>query len=179
MKRIHIGEKTFWALCTSLFFFTHTISVCGAVYEYDQLGRVTQVVYEDGSCVTYVYDANGNIVETSVVAADEIPPEDQIDNRQNGVLRSGGYEAQPDEMTGEKTSIEDVNEEGAAATRTEPGNDIRISTDTEEQNPNENIEEDDTKNRRVAAAAVIATFGIAGIAVYNKKKRGGEQNEEK
>ena len=31
-----------------------------ASYTYDQLGRVTTALYDNGVCVTYVYDANGN-----------------------------------------------------------------------------------------------------------------------
>lgn len=40
-------------------------TVCAAEYEYDKLGRVTKVTYEDNSSVTYVYDANGNIVSVT------------------------------------------------------------------------------------------------------------------
>lgn len=29
-------------------------------YTYDQLGRVTTAVYDNGMCVAYSYDANGN-----------------------------------------------------------------------------------------------------------------------
>ena len=38
-------------------------------YEYDKLNRVTKVIYEDGSYVTYEYDANGNITHTEVYDA--------------------------------------------------------------------------------------------------------------
>lgn len=31
-----------------------------AVYTYDQVGRLTTVVYDNGVCVSYSYDANGN-----------------------------------------------------------------------------------------------------------------------
>jgi YD repeat-containing protein len=35
-------------------------------YEYDSLGRLTKVTYDDGSWVQYAYDANGNrtVVQT-------------------------------------------------------------------------------------------------------------------
>jgi YD repeat-containing protein len=29
-------------------------------YEYDELGRITKVIYDDGSVVVYAYDAAGN-----------------------------------------------------------------------------------------------------------------------
>lgn len=31
-----------------------------ASYTYDQVGRLTTAIYDNGLCVTYVYDANGN-----------------------------------------------------------------------------------------------------------------------
>jgi YD repeat-containing protein len=31
-----------------------------AVYTYDPVGRLTTVVYDNGVCVSYSYDANGN-----------------------------------------------------------------------------------------------------------------------
>ncbi len=31
-------------------------------YEYDVLGRLTKVTFDDGSTITYVYDENGNRV---------------------------------------------------------------------------------------------------------------------
>lgn len=57
-------------LGASLYFFSQTGMVYAATYEYDDLGRVTKAVYEDGSSVTYVYDANGNMVETVTVSAE-------------------------------------------------------------------------------------------------------------
>ncbi len=38
-----------------------TESVLADTYEYDKLGRVTKVIYEDQSYTVYTYDANGNI----------------------------------------------------------------------------------------------------------------------
>ncbi len=40
----------------------------GIQYKYDKLNRVTEVIYADGSKITYVYDKNGNIKESKVDA---------------------------------------------------------------------------------------------------------------
>jgi len=32
----------------------------GVVYRYDEVGRVTTALYDNGLCVAYAYDANGN-----------------------------------------------------------------------------------------------------------------------
>lgn len=50
------------ALCVTIFF---NDTICAAEYEYDKLGRVTKVTYEDKSSITYEYDANGNIVSVT------------------------------------------------------------------------------------------------------------------
>jgi len=42
-------------------------TVWAAEYEYDELGRVTKVTYEDKSSITYEYDANGNILRVITV----------------------------------------------------------------------------------------------------------------
>ncbi len=44
--------------------------VCAEEYEYDDLNRIIKVTYEDGETVEYVYDSNGNIIET-IVNSDE------------------------------------------------------------------------------------------------------------
>lgn len=55
-------KKIIIILITVLCLFSQAVSIYAADYEYDDLGRVTKVVYEDGSSVTYIYDAKGNIV---------------------------------------------------------------------------------------------------------------------
>lgn len=39
----------------------------GVTYEYDNLGRLTGVIYDDGSQITYTYDANGNRLSSEIV----------------------------------------------------------------------------------------------------------------
>jgi YD repeat-containing protein len=36
------------------------VTSASSIYTYDQLGRVTTAVYDNGLCVAYSYDANGN-----------------------------------------------------------------------------------------------------------------------
>ena len=45
---------------------TSTTVNSGEKYEYDQLNRLTKVIYQDGSYIEYEYDANGNITHTQV-----------------------------------------------------------------------------------------------------------------
>lgn len=40
-------------------------------YEYDELNRVTKVMYDDGSYVEYRYDAAGNIISVNVFEAEK------------------------------------------------------------------------------------------------------------
>lgn len=58
------------------------MTVCAEEYEYDELNRVTKVIYEDGTTVRYVYDGNGNIIET-VVGVDV--PSDESAGLEEGV----------------------------------------------------------------------------------------------
>lgn len=45
------------------------IAVASASYTYDPLGRVTTAIYDNGLCVAYVYDANGNrLSQTNTLA---------------------------------------------------------------------------------------------------------------
>jgi len=37
-----------------------TGSIASAIYTYDQVGRLTTALYDNGVCVAYAYDANGN-----------------------------------------------------------------------------------------------------------------------
>jgi hypothetical protein len=50
-----------WALAALLFLATGASQGAETVtYGYDQVGRVTSAAYDNGLCVIYVYDPNGN-----------------------------------------------------------------------------------------------------------------------
>lgn len=51
----------------------------GITYEYDELNRVVQATYPDGTVITYEYDKNGNITQTQV-----IPPETTTEENSSG-----------------------------------------------------------------------------------------------
>jgi YD repeat-containing protein len=38
-------------------------------YTYDKLGRVTAALYDNGTCVPYTYDANGNRTAQAIVTS--------------------------------------------------------------------------------------------------------------
>ena len=75
-------------------------------YEYDDLNRVTKVIYDDGSYVEYTYDRNGNIIKTKVYNAGETGDE----STENETTRDN--ENTSDIETGEEsTSKEEITEE--------------------------------------------------------------------
>ena len=47
-------------------FVVNPVSVDAETYEYDDLNRLTKIIYDDGSVVTYSYDKNGNILDTDL-----------------------------------------------------------------------------------------------------------------
>ena len=59
---------------------TMLVHVDAETYEYDKIGRVTKVIYDDGSGVRYEYDAAGNITEIKVdeVETKEPAPDPEV-----------------------------------------------------------------------------------------------------
>ncbi len=71
MKRLfyvtlnHLRQYAFIFIALSLFVVLMTVEAKGETYEYDDLNRVTKVIYDDQSYTLYEYDANGNIKSQS------------------------------------------------------------------------------------------------------------------
>jgi YD repeat-containing protein len=52
-----------WAMPLIVFIASSTLpgnSIASSIYTYDLVGRVSTVLYDNGTCVAYLYDANGN-----------------------------------------------------------------------------------------------------------------------
>ena len=84
-------------------------------YEYDSLNRVTKVIYEDGSYVTYQYDAAGNITESKLYEKKE----SEAGNKPGGDEPGGGDEPSPDEPGGDEPTPDEPG--GDEPTPDEPG----------------------------------------------------------
>lgn len=68
-RAVSIGLFIFMLMAFCLFI--NPLQAYAATYEYDELGRVTKVTYEDGTGVAYVYDANGNLTEVITYTTEE------------------------------------------------------------------------------------------------------------
>lgn len=55
-------KRVIFLIGINFVFLTNGVSVLGAQYQYDSLGRVIEVEYDDGTGVRYEYDENGNIL---------------------------------------------------------------------------------------------------------------------
>lgn len=103
------------------------VTVQAAEYEYDGLGRVTKVTYEDNSSITYEYDANGNILKVTVTEGKPVENPPRI----------------PQEPAKETTS--------AAENDNEPANDDgQHNNETEESAAQENDNEQETAGTEIS-----------------------------
>ncbi len=184
-------KKIILILITVLCLFLQAGSIYGADYEYDDLGRVTKVVYEDGSSVTYIYDANGNIVE--VLTGTEW--EDEEENEGNGgnenlevqdqgqVFEKGekdiGKKAEKEIKIGgedkSKTPMDGENEREAPT----GGKDKNSSAEDEKPEGNfyetseEKIGEKETGGSRLRSiiAGIIVAMGIVILLLIKRSKK--------
>ena len=155
MKKI--GRQVFiWGIVTCLFM-GNAIQTYAEEYEYDELNRVTKVLYEDGSYVEYEYDSNGNILSVEVYqASKELPNDKEEENTEESEEDKESTEAPKDEVTDSETKEEqeestESEEEPEDAAESEEG--IKDSESTVEKNSEESIEEstDATEDSEEAA----------------------------
>lgn len=114
-------------------------------YEYDQLNRVSRVIYDDGSCQTYTYDANGNLKEiTSYDSSGKIIKTEDTGN--------SGQGQSPEESSGGEGSGGNAGGSGNTGSGTGTGGNTGQGGGTggqaagqEEQNPEKGSQEKEKK----------------------------------
>ena len=64
-----------WALALPAFvFMLPSLAEGGISYRYDRSGRLTAVLYDNGLCIVYTYDASGNRLSQVTSSAQASPP---------------------------------------------------------------------------------------------------------
>jgi len=124
-------EKLFLLCSLVLIIFVQKMemAVYAEEYEYDGLNRVTKVIYDDGSYVEYIYDSNGNIIETIVssnisedssVEQDSSEADDRFDetteSEESDITVESNGGTQTDESTESQKPQEPVDSMGAGET---------------------------------------------------------------
>ncbi|MBU3890984.1 RHS repeat domain-containing protein [Methylosinus sp. KRF6] len=77
LKAFRLNCRAIARLCTFVFIFLSEgclVAEAMIIYSYDRLGRLTSAAYENGVCLTYSYDANGNRTVISSIIAPVGPP---------------------------------------------------------------------------------------------------------
>lgn len=77
LEVFRLNRRAIARLCTFIFIFLSEgclVAEATISYSYDRLGRLTSAAYENGVCLTYSYDANGNRTVISSIIAPVGPP---------------------------------------------------------------------------------------------------------
>lgn len=164
-------RKVLIILGVYLTFLTQTFSVSAATYEYDDLDRVTEVIYEDGTSVTYFYDANGNLVETRVEGTNE------KDNLQTGEVPTKEVPAKG-EQTGSRDNYKAGRDESVRQNESVgvSHNDILQNSDGKTESLND-VEEGNTQQKKesgnlfAAGGAAVAVLAAVIIVIVGIKRR--------
>lgn len=131
-------------------------------YEYDELNRVVEAVYPDGSKVIYSYDENGNLTGTTV-----IPPEEastaSTEREENtsagvGAENSTNGNVSGSQGTGGDVVVEDNQKEGDSMESGGQGNRNREGTEGKDR-----AVEDGAAEAGVGAKDTGAESGASGI----------------
>lgn len=203
MSRGHIKKNLISMtafVAAGLFFLIQNHFVYGAVYEYDSLGRVTGVVYEDGKSVTYTYDSNGNMTGTISTVQGEKPfeeePADEGQTKEqpgggqaNGAPSDGGHadgvqsdSGQTDEVPPEEDfPAGSPTEDAPAGNRAESGDAAAFEKDgagapmesTGQEADISGTDNEDSKENSSARRWVLAALtagGIAAVFLYCRKR---------
>lgn len=191
-------KKMITILAAGLCLFSQAVSVYGADYEYDDLGRVTKVVYEDGSSVAYTYDANGNIVE--VLTGTEWEDEEGGTGNSGAGAAAGeegkqdfGRQNQSGKPDGSESLMEEVGGNDSAENADAEKNGMEDGAGNIEGNEGNREEDKESSKNRLGnvMAAVITALGIAAILIQRlksgkwniagagKENKDGERNKDK
>lgn len=136
------------AFCAAMFFCD--TAVWAAEYEYDDLGRVTKVTYEDKSSVTYAYDANGNIV--SVTKTEPLIPQETTAKEPYGTA------SKPEQETSGGSQEEETKPQpNGGSEHTIPGN-----TGAVNNTPDGNVTENEIKRPGNNAVRTMKENGNGG-----------------
>lgn len=171
-------RKALIILGVYLTFLTQTFSVSAATYEYDDLDRVTQVIYEDGTSVTYFYDANGNLVETRVKGTNEKDssqtgevPTKEVAAKGEQTGSRGNYKAGRDESVRQNESVgvshNDIFQN--SDDKTESLNDVEEGN-TQQKKESGNQESENLFAAGGAAVAVLAAVIIVIVGIKRRKQ---------
>ena len=180
MKGAFIKNKLLLSIVlimAGLFFLLHNISVYGATYEYDSLGRVTRVIYEDGDSVTYSYDGNGNMTETVSTAQGELSSEEPEGKGQATGERIG------DGQTDTRQTIEEqLNESLSMEKRTGENDGSSLEeneewfSDADEKVSSQANETEGMQNGNylpvvgAISAALMVAVGVFAVVLYCKRR---------
>lgn len=86
------GSVCITLLILSLFSVFMMVETKAETYEYDNLNRVTKVIYDDQSFTIYEYDANGNIISQSFHEKDDTASGGDAGGQKPGGGNTGGQE---------------------------------------------------------------------------------------
>lgn len=141
-------------------------------YEYDDLNRVTKVIYDDGSYVEYTYDRNGNIIKTKVYNAGETGDE----STENETTRDN--ENTSDIETGEEsTSKEEITEEITEGKTNEEETTIKNQDNNEEETTIKNQDNNEESKHELSEEdirqieEIYIWFTDVKNAILNKLRR--------
>ncbi len=130
-------------------------------YEYDDSGRVTKVIYEDGSYETYEYDDNGNITQVNYVNPDIDSSEESKTTEEGGQI-----------TTESDDNIQDTDTTDEADTTDETGTTDTITTAvTAEETAGTDDEASITGDRTpVAECIALMLTMLLGMGLVISKK---------